>query len=146
MRIIEYEPDDELEINIVPMIDVIFAILAFFILSTLFLTRTEGLPVTLPTSTTAETQPQADISLTINGAGAIFIGQNPEAIAPNQLADQISRQLQPDQTTALITIRADAQVPHGRVIEVMDVLRTIDGISVGMATQPSQSAPASSQL
>ncbi|ESA33145.1 biopolymer transport protein [Leptolyngbya sp. Heron Island J] len=45
MQIIEHEQDDDFKINILLMIDVIFAILAFFIVSTLFLTRTEGLPV-----------------------------------------------------------------------------------------------------
>ncbi|MEY2914612.1 MAG: hypothetical protein RLZZ184_3921, partial [Cyanobacteriota bacterium] len=39
------EPDIPAQINIVPMIDVIFAILTFFIMSTLFLNRSEGLPV-----------------------------------------------------------------------------------------------------
>lgn len=39
MRILDNEPEDEFEINILPMIDVIFAILAFFIVLTLFLTR-----------------------------------------------------------------------------------------------------------
>jgi len=42
------EPEIPTAINIVPMIDVIFAILAFFIMSTLFLTRSEGLSVNLP--------------------------------------------------------------------------------------------------
>lgn len=53
MRLPE-EPDLPPQINIVPMIDVIFAILTFFILSSLFLTRLEGIPVNLPKAGTAE--------------------------------------------------------------------------------------------
>lgn len=47
MRLPE-EPDLPPRINIVPMIDVIFAILVFFMVSSLSLTRSEGLPVNLP--------------------------------------------------------------------------------------------------
>jgi biopolymer transport protein ExbD len=47
MRLPE-EPDNPPQLNILPMIDVIFALLTFFILSTLSLTRSEGLPVNLP--------------------------------------------------------------------------------------------------
>lgn len=53
MQIHDNDLDDGFEINILPMIDVIFAILAFFIVSTLFLTRTEGLPVNLPEADTS---------------------------------------------------------------------------------------------
>jgi len=47
------EPELPTQINIVPMIDVIFAILTFFIISTLYLTRSQGLPVNLPSAKTA---------------------------------------------------------------------------------------------
>ncbi len=50
------EPDMPSQINIVPMIDVIFAILTFFIMSTLYLTRSEGLPVNLPTASSARSR------------------------------------------------------------------------------------------
>ena len=48
------EPELPAQINIVPMIDVIFAILTFFIMSTLYLHRSEGLPVNLPQAATAK--------------------------------------------------------------------------------------------
>lgn len=50
------EADIPPQINIVPMIDVIFAILTFFIMSTLFLGRFEGLAVSLPQAQTAKPQ------------------------------------------------------------------------------------------
>ena len=137
MQVVEYEPDDELTINIVPMIDVIFAILAFFILSTLFLTRAEGFPVNLPNAETSETQQKADFSVTIDADGTVFL--NRDQVAVGDLRRALNDQLQPNQES-LITIRADEKVFHGQVVEVMDILRSIEGARIGMATRPKSSS------
>ena len=49
-----------------------------------------------------------------------------------------SQQIEPEQES-LITIRADEKVFHGQVVEVMDILRSIDGARIGMATKPKAS-------
>lgn len=133
MHILDNEQEDEFEINILPMIDVIFAILAFFIVSTLFLTRTEGLPVNLPNADSADPQERADFAVTIQPDGSLFLDER--LISDAALRDRIVSQLDPGQK-ALITIRADEQTYHGRVITVMDELRTIEGVSLGIATMP----------
>ena len=133
MRILENEQEDEFEVNMLPMIDVIFAILAFFIVSTLFLTRTEGLPVNLPKTETSEPQNPADFTVTIEPDGGLFLDESP--VTEDTLRTQITEQLAPEQE-ALITIKADEQTYHGRVITVMDQLRTIEGASLGIATIP----------
>ena len=138
MRVLDNEVEEPLEINIVPMIDVIFAILAFFILSTLFLTRAEGLPVNLPNSDTAEVQQSADFAVTVEPNGDVALNQEP--IDVELLQSAIEDELAVGQT-ALITIQADRDVAHGRVIEVMDQLRVIEGARLGMATQPGSTAP-----
>ena len=133
MRILDNELDDEFEINILPMIDVIFAILAFFIVSTLVLTRTEGLPVNLPQTDTSEPQEPADFTVTIEPDGSLFLDES--SVTEETLRQRIVDQLEPDQE-ALITIKADEETYHGQVITVMDELRTIDGASLGIATVP----------
>ena len=130
------EQEDAFHINIVPMIDVIFAILAFFILSSLFLTRAEGLPVNLPKAVTAEQQQQADFTVTINDQGEIFL--NRQSVQLEDLETAVQTQLEPGQQ-ALITINADEQINHGRVVAVMDELRTIEGARLGIATRPDDS-------
>ena len=65
MRLPEEADSSRSGVNILPMIDVIFAILAFFVLSTLYLTRAEGLPVNLPQAVTATPQNQVNLTLTI---------------------------------------------------------------------------------
>ncbi|OLP17004.1 biopolymer transporter ExbD [Leptolyngbya sp. 'hensonii'] len=126
------EPETSGQINIVPMIDVIFAILTFFIMSTLFLNRTEGLPVNLPKATTAKLQNQSKIVITIDAQGKIALNRQTTE------ADQIKAQLQrlvDAQKGAIVIINADQQVPHGRVITVMDQVRQVPGARLAVATQ-----------
>lgn len=130
------DPDVPAQINIVPMIDVIFAILTFFIISTLFLTRSEGLPVNLPEAQTSESQPQRKIVITIDDAGQISLNQDP--VPFEDLAARVEA-LKGDRSQALVTINADEQVYHGIVVAVMDELRTIEGARLGIATQRPQS-------
>ncbi|GAB4233833.1 MAG: biopolymer transporter ExbD [Elainellaceae cyanobacterium] len=126
------EPDRPFQINIVPMIDVIFAILTFFIMSTLFLTRSEGLPVNLPDAGTSERQPQSQYVVTINQAGELALNQ--ESMSLDGLEAQI-RALALSGQQPFVVINADEAVNHGTVVSVMDRLRAIDGVSMAIATQ-----------
>jgi biopolymer transport protein ExbD len=126
------EPESPFQINIVPMIDVIFAILTFFIMSTLFLTRSEGLPVDLPQANTAEAQQSNQLVVTIDKSGALALNRQPiqlEALAAAVQAQVVTGQ-QP-----VVVINADEAVTHGQVIGVMDRLRTIPGVRMAIATQ-----------
>lgn len=132
MRVVDNEADEPLVINILPMIDVIFAILAFFIISTLFLTRAEGFSVDLPEAETAQSQQEAFITVTIEGNGNISIDKKPVAL--NELTKTVQAQVG-DRTAALLTVQADETIDYGQVIAVMDQLRRVEGASLGMATQ-----------
>jgi biopolymer transport protein ExbD len=126
------EPDIPPQINIVPMIDVIFAILTFFIISTLYLTRSEGLPVNLPNAATSEIQQTAQINVTVNPNGEIALNRQP--IALSQLQDAV-RSLVGSNPQALVVINADKQVSHGQVVSVMDTLRQVQGAKLAIAAQ-----------
>ncbi|MGC1310543.1 MAG: biopolymer transporter ExbD [Phormidesmis sp.] len=132
MRVVDNEADEPLVINVLPMIDVIFAILAFFIISTLFLTRAEGFSVDLPEAETAQSQQEAFITVTIEGNGDISIDKKPVAL--DDLTKTVQAQLG-DRAKALLTVQADESIDYGQVIAVMDQLRRVEGASLGMATQ-----------
>lgn len=119
-------------VNILPMIDVIFAILAFFILSSLYLTKSEGLPVSLPQAVTATPQNQIDVTVTVTADGGLFLGDEPVAI--EQLTSRVA-ELSEDRSM-LVTVRADEETGHGRVVAAMDELRKVDGVRLAIATQP----------
>ena len=128
----ESESETPFQINIVPMIDVIFAILTFFIMSTLYLTRSEGLPVNLPKAATAETQLQAPINVTINADGEIALNRQP--IALSEIENRV-RSLVGSSTESLVVINADERVSHGQVVSVMDRLRQIQGVKLAIAAE-----------
>jgi biopolymer transport protein ExbD len=128
---IREEPDDIPQINIVPMIDVIFAILTFFIMSSLFLTRSEGLPVNLPQAQTAQSQQQNKITITVDREGSVFLDRQP--IQVEDLAKQIKVMV--GNQERLVILDADEKVEYSRVIAVMDQLRTVEGVKLGLSTR-----------
>lgn len=131
MRLPE-EPDRPFQINIVPMIDVIFAILAFFIMSTLFLTRSEGLPVNLPEAASSERQPQSQLVVTIDRGGSLTLNREPMSL---EVLEAQVRALALSGQRPFVVINADESVSHGTVVTVMDRLRAIEGVSLAIATQ-----------
>ncbi|MEA5554183.1 biopolymer transporter ExbD [Anabaena cylindrica UHCC 0172] len=126
------EPELPAQINIVPMIDVIFAILTFFIMSTLYLTRSEGLPVNLPQAATGKTDRPAQVTVTINNTGKIFL--NKEIVSLEQLESEVREKVEPSQPLMVI-VNADKAVNHGQVVAVMDKVRRIQGVKLAIATR-----------
>ena len=133
MRLPEDDDIKSASVNILPMIDVIFAILAFFIISTLYLTNVEGLPVNLPEAVTASPQTQINLLLTITSDGDLFLEDN--EVSLGELEDNARKIAQNNPNAPLsITIRADKNTPHGTVISAMDKLRAIEQVRLSIAT------------
>ncbi len=126
------EPDTEGEINIVPMIDIIFSILAFFILSSLSLTRSEGLSVDLPSAKTAEVKQTEQINITIEPDGKLFLNRKPLAL--DNLQTSLTKII-PAGGENLVIINADEKVDHGRVVGVMDRVRRVPGAKLAIAAK-----------
>ena len=124
------EAEDTFEINILPMIDVIFSILAFFIISSLFLTRSQGLPVDLPSAQTAEPEQSVQLNITIEPDGKLFLDRQP--IELDNLKDALTEKIAPDSESVVI-INADEKVEHGTVVKVMDRLRQVPGAKMAIA-------------
>ena len=124
------EAEDTFEINILPMIDVIFSILAFFIISSLFLTRSQGLPVDLPSAQTAEPKQSVQLNITVEPDGKMFLDRQP--IELENLKGALSEKIAPDSESVVI-INADTKVEHGTVVKVMDRLRQVPGAKMAIA-------------
>ena len=122
---------DNQGINIVPMIDVIFAILTFFIISSLDLIRLDNIPVNLPKASTSTLVKDKPIVLTIDRENNIFLENKP--INSKILVDQIKNIIS-DYSTNILVISADKEVAHGKVVEVIDQVRSIDNLRIGMST------------
>ncbi|MBD0340401.1 biopolymer transporter ExbD [Microcoleus sp. herbarium2] len=126
------EPDNIPQINIVPMIDVVFAILTFLIVSSLSLSKSEGLPVNLPKASTSQVQDSpAKITVTLDAQGKFMVDK--KLVNLDQIESTV-RQVMGSNPSALIVLNADKSVDHGNVVEVMDRLRRIKGAKLGIAT------------
>ena len=126
------EPDRPPQINIVPMIDVIFAILVYFIVSSLFLTRSEGLPVNLPQAETVQRQENKQITVSLDSEGNLTVGDRPTEL--NQLKTEVENLLKTEQPQVVV-INADKVVDHGDVVDVLDQLRQIPQIQLAIAAK-----------
>jgi len=119
-------------INIVPMIDVIFAVLTFFIVSSLFLTETTNhLPVTLPPATTASPQLSPALTITLTAQGELFLAD--QFITLDELITAVQA-AQREHASILVVLRADAAASHGQVVAVLDRLSAL-GVQLAIATQ-----------
>ena len=126
------EADNIPQINILPMIDVIFSILIFFIIASTFLTRSEGLSVNLPTAKTSQVQKSEEVNITVEPSGKIYL--NRKSIKFVQLQSKISKLVNPNSET-LVILNADKNAKHGLIVEVMDIVRQIEGVTLAIASQ-----------
>ncbi len=131
MRLPE-ETDLPPRLNIVPMIDVIFAILVFFMVSSLYLTRSEGLPVNLPRAKTVEVQQNQQITVSLDSNGKLTLDSEPAQL--NQLKTQIEELIKTEETT-IVVVNADKDVAHGDVVDVIDQLRQIPQVQLAIAAK-----------
>ena len=121
----------ENQINILPMIDIIFAILSFFIISSLFLTKIDSIEVNLPESSTAISEKNNPLIISINSDEQIYFEE--KLITINNLSRLVKANLG-EVENSLIILRADALVRHGFIINVLDELRKLKNIKIGLST------------
>jgi biopolymer transport protein ExbD len=124
-------------IEIIPMIDTMFFLLVFFMLSSLALTRLNGLPVNLPHASNSPKQSPAELTLTIDKNQQIYVNKEPVSIqdvgtkllekagGPNVNLDAAS-----------VIINADTDVKHGLVVKCIDEARGVGIVKFGIATAP----------
>ena len=131
-----YQEDinNESQINILPMIDIIFAILSFLIVSTLYLTKVDTLPVELPKAASSIRQNNKFLTITIDKIGNLFVNQ--KKILLSDLRTTISNLM--DKNSQLVVLNADKNVSHGVVIKVLDSLRSVKGLNIAISTKSSE--------
>ena len=128
-----FDFEDEIpQINILPMIDIIFVILSFFIISSLYLVRLETIPVNLPNSETANQEKNSVIVITLDLKNRIFVDE--KLLEISSIKNEILSKIKNNKNRKVI-IRADKDVKYGKVISILDILRKLDGIKIGVSTK-----------
>ena len=119
-------------VDLTPVIDVVFLLLIFFTLTTSFVTVT-GFEVELPKANSSSQQTQQnDLVVAINQDGQIIFQNR------RRSEDELSglmEELLPTHQAITVIVQADESVPHGRVVQVMDLIRTVGYEAIAVATQ-----------
>jgi biopolymer transport protein ExbD len=136
------EPDDlDVRIEIIPLIDVIFCILVFFILGAVTFGRAQSVGVDLPTAGSAQTEFDSTLNVVIDNFGLISISEKGQKTPVTEeqlgqlLAVYVSKYPQ-----GLVQLEADKVISYGQVIRVFDLLREVGGTRVSLAVDNSSPA------
>ena len=124
--------ESENSINILPMIDIIFAILSFFIISTLNLTKIDSIKINLPKSNTAQRVEEKPKIISVDSNEKIYFESN--EISLLNLPSLIRKNLNEFDNPTII-LRADASVKHGFIVNVLDELRKIENLKIGISAE-----------
>ncbi len=111
--------DDEVILDMTPLIDCVFLLLIFFMLTATF-SNQGGLRVKLPESGAAESEvDDKRLTVTVDLDGRYYLNDETEPTAKASLRTRLEKEVAASMRTTLI-IRADEDVPHGAVVHVMD--------------------------
>ncbi len=127
-------PSEDPRIELIPLIDVIFCILTFFLLAGLQVARQQAISVDIPKASSGTPAARELLMVSLNDAGQLFLEQQP-MLAPGQLIESVKqyRQARPNSS---IVLYASKQVSYNKVVEVLDALRGVAGDRVALATLP----------
>jgi len=122
MRVASPIPHKKARIEIIPLIDIMFFLLASFMMVSLSQDHMKGIKVNLPTGSSGETQSKRDyISVSVDSGGRYFFDK--EEIQPDQLLPRLQKVYQ-ENPEAKVFVRGDRDSVHGNVINLLGLLRS----------------------
>ena len=119
------------QIMIIPMIDIIFFLLVFFMMSTLSMMDQQVIPVQLPRAASAQQEIVRSAQVTVARDGGLYLGQ--EEVSLPELKERLEQAAA--QGEVAISLRADEAVDYGRVLRVMDELKTTGAARISLAAK-----------
>jgi biopolymer transport protein ExbD len=119
-------------VNVTSFIDVLFVLLLFFMVSTTFVSQ-PAMNLDLPRAAHSEGTRQPSIIIYIAENGAVYL--NDEQIDVGLLEQALASRLA-SATEKAVVLKADSRVSHGRVVEVLDVIKGAGAVKLTIATQP----------
>ncbi|MBD2625465.1 ExbD/TolR family protein [Trichormus variabilis] len=143
MKVNLHTPVEEVQIQIIPLIDVVFCILTFFLLAALQFTRQQAINVDLPkastgTTSAASSQQSSNIlPVTIDAVGQTYIEKDP--VRREELEARLKQYVQAN-PNGILVLNASRTATYNDVIQTLDLLRQVGGnrVSLGIIPGPSQ--------
>lgn len=130
-------PTEEVRIEIVPLIDVIFCILTFFILAAVGLSRQQAINVDLPKASTGTAQGRQILMISLDELGQVYVEKTP-VISQDQFIQQLQAYKQQN-PSGVFVLYASPNAMYNEVVQVLDLLREVGGDRVALANSPGQS-------
>ena len=119
------------QLNIAPLIDVVFLLLIFFMLSSQFISR-PGIKVTLPRASTAELHPGKDIIVSIAEDRSLYL--NEEEVTLENLLGKLKAKVA-ESEEKMVIVRADGKIDLCLAVKVMDIAREADARGLVISTE-----------
>ena len=127
----KYFETKKARIEIIPMIDIMFFLLVFFIMVTLHMIPDAGIASRLPTSSTAQSMPKPQITLAVDKAGVIHDGT--KTLTAEQLTALLQSKSHPDELQ--VTLAGDKDTSLQQLMAVMDACRRAGVTKIGLAAR-----------
>lgn len=135
MKLRPMQNEREPQIMIIPMIDIIFFLLVFFMMRMLSMTVEHSVPLQLPQAATAALQTEASLTVGVTADGRIFVEEEPVSRADFSRRMAAERERNPDVN---VVLRADEDARHADVLFVLDGLRSAGISRIGIAADPGE--------
>jgi len=129
---IRQRPSKRARIEIIPMIDVIFFLLVFFMVSSLAMTKINSLPVALPKTSSSPESLKRNVVLTIKKNGLIYINKAPATLT--SMGSLLAYEMR-DNPQEVVVVNADEGANYGLVVQAMDRARQIGVRKFALATE-----------
>lgn len=119
------------EMNVIPLVDVVLVLLVIFMVTAPMLHR--GMDIKLPTSSSNTLKAGERIVLTIERDQKLYLDKDPVSVVQLERRLRAVKQRNP---AAWVYLRADRDIPYGRVVQVMDGVKRAGIERLGMVTEP----------
>ncbi len=125
-------------LDLTPVVDIVFNLLIFFALSLNFAAASRGIDIKLPSASSAKTIRSDQVTVNLTKEGLIFLDD--KKITLEQLGPMLKEKAD---KKSLVIIRADSDVEHGKVVRIMDIIKSQDlnriAIAVDVETRTEES-------
>jgi len=118
---VAFEKTRKARIEMLPLIDIVFLLLVFFIYAMLSMAVHRALPVSLPQSATADIDQSAPLSVTVRSDGSVYVDKEP--VPMERLAERLAETAMTGEDRAVLLF-ADRDLSYQYLFKVLDQIRT----------------------
>ena len=125
---------ETVDVNITPLIDVVFLLLIFFMVTTTFV-ESPSINVNLPKAATKakESKKSKNLVVSVNTRGQIFLGE--KRLSMSEFKSE-AQKFSSENKSGMLVLRADKTSQHGEVVEIMDIAKSEGITKIAIATTP----------